>query len=283
MIGTGAGTVTKAGTGTWTLSGASTYTGVTTISGGTLSVATIENGGIAGNLGQATNLAANLVLGGGTLKYTGATASTDRAFTITNLTTGTFEVTTSGTDLTITGAAASTSGALTKTGTGRLILSGANAYTGLTTITAGALRAGNATALGTTAGGVTVESGAALELYNYIAIGAEALTLNNDGIGSAGALRNISGTNIYAGAITLSTNAVRISSDTGSTLTLSGGITNGGIALTIGGVGNTTISTAAIAGAGTLTKDGSGTLTLSVANTYTGLTTVSAGSLTYGI
>ena len=34
---------------------------------------------------------------------------------------------------------------------------------------------------------------------------------------------------------------------------------------------------------GTLTKDGSGTLTFNAANAYTGLTTVSAGSLTYGI
>ena len=43
------------------------------------------------------------------------------------------------------------------------------------------------------------------------------------------------------------------------------------------------MSTAAIAGTGTLTKDGSGTLTFNFANTYTGLTTVSAGSLTYGV
>jgi hypothetical protein len=75
--------------------------------------------------------------------------------------------------------------------------------------------------------------------------------------------------NTYGGAITLSTNAVRINSDTGTTLTLSGGITNGGIALTIGGVGNTTMSTAAIAGTGTLTKDGSGTLTFNLLLTLT--------------
>jgi fibronectin-binding autotransporter adhesin len=35
-----------------TLSGANTYTGVTTINAGTLSVGTIGDGGVAGNLGQ---------------------------------------------------------------------------------------------------------------------------------------------------------------------------------------------------------------------------------------
>src|SRR5262249_35046890 len=50
----------KTTAGTVTLSGANTYTGVTTISGGTLSVATIGNGSVAGNLGAATNAAANL-------------------------------------------------------------------------------------------------------------------------------------------------------------------------------------------------------------------------------
>ncbi|NBP43115.1 MAG: hypothetical protein EBU65_03045, partial [Actinobacteria bacterium] len=170
---------------------------------------------------------------------------------------------------------------MTKTGSGRLILSGTNLYTGATTISEGVLRASNASALGTTASGTTVANGAALEITTTI--NAEALTLNGDGISSGGALRNISGTNSYPGAITLSTNAVRINSDSG-TLTLSGGITNSTIGLTFGGASNTTVSTTAIgSGAGTLTKDGSGTLTFSVANTYTGLTTVSAGTLAYGV
>ncbi|NDB17645.1 MAG: hypothetical protein EB018_12275, partial [Gammaproteobacteria bacterium] len=148
---------------------------------------------------------------------------------------------------------------LTKAGTGILTLSGGNSYTGATTISAGALTAANNTALGTTDAGTTVASGAALQLSGGITIGAEALTLNNDGISSGGSLRNISGTNSYAGAITLSTNAVRINSDTGAALTLSGGITNSTIGLTFGGAGNTTVTTAAIgSGAGTLTKDGAG-------------------------
>ena len=54
----------------------------------------------------------------------------------------------------------------------------------------------------------------------------------------------------------------------------------GSIALTVGGNNSTTTYSGAISGAnGSLIKTGSGTLTLSGANTYTGPTTVSAGSL----
>ncbi len=102
-------TFTKVGTGTQTLSGTNTYDGVTTINGGVLSVSTINNGGVAGNLGQAANTPDKLVLNGGTLRYTGATASTDRNFT----------VGTNGAVLDASGAGAVTfSGTPTLTGTG---------------------------------------------------------------------------------------------------------------------------------------------------------------------
>ena len=93
------------------------------------------------------------------------------------------------------GASIGTGGTLTKAGTGTWILTGANTYTTATSITAGVLNARNATALGTTAGGVTVSSGAALELQGGITIGAEALSITGTGVSSNGALRNISGTN----------------------------------------------------------------------------------------
>ena len=138
---TGLTNLVKSGAGTWTLSGENSYTGVTTLAAGMLSVATIGNGGVSGNLGAATNAAANLVFDGGTLQYTGATASTDRNFTINAGKTATVDVTVAANTLTISGAAAATNGALTKIGDGTLALSGTNLYTGATTIAAGILNA----------------------------------------------------------------------------------------------------------------------------------------------
>ncbi len=194
----GAGVLIKAGTGALVLSGANTYTGTTTISAGTLSVGTIGDGGVAGNLGQATNAAANLVFDGGTLQYTGATASTDRSFTINTGKTATFDITTN--NLTVSGASTATNGALTKTGAGTLTLSGANTYTGLTTVSGGTLNIQNATATGTIAGGVIVSSGTKLQLQHAtgITVGAEALSLGTNGLfaatGGAVSLATIGGT-----------------------------------------------------------------------------------------
>ncbi|MCE9611441.1 MAG: autotransporter-associated beta strand repeat-containing protein [Chthoniobacter sp.] len=97
--GTGALSLIKSGAGTWILAGNSAYTGVTTISGGILSVATLANGGVASPIGQASNLRSNLVLSGGTLSYTGATTSVDRAFTVSA--NSTIDVSTAATNLTL--------------------------------------------------------------------------------------------------------------------------------------------------------------------------------------
>lgn len=138
--GTGGGTLglTKSGSGTQTLTGTNSFTGVTTLSGGKLSVATIGNGGVTGNLGAATAAAGNLVFDGGTLQYTGATASTDRNFTINTGKTAIVEVSTN--NLTVSGASAATDGALTKTGVGTLTLTNTNSYSGTTTINGGTLK-----------------------------------------------------------------------------------------------------------------------------------------------
>jgi len=79
----------------------------------------------------------------------------------------------------------------------------------------------------------------------------------------------------------LSTSAVRINSDA-NTLTLNNTITNGAIDLTIGGAGDCVVSNVIGSGAGAFTKDGAGTVNLNATNTYTGVTTVNAGSVLLG-
>ena len=87
-----------------------------------------------------------------------------------------------------------------------------------------------------------------------------------------------SASNTYGGPITL-TGASRINSDAGNfNLTTAATIntTASAYSLTFGGAYNTTAS-GIITGAASLNKDGSGTLILNAANTYTGATNINTG------
>jgi fibronectin-binding autotransporter adhesin len=270
----GTGTLNKTGTGILVLSGVNTYSGATNISAGTL------RNGIANVIPDSS---AVTVASGATYdlnSFSETIGSLAGAGAVTNGAAGALTLTAGGdnTSTLFSGILQNGSGTIsfTKSGTGTLTLTGANTYSGLTTVSGGILLIQNSTALGTTAGGTTVSSGATLELQSGIAVGGETLTLNGPGVSSFGALRNLSGNNSFAGAITLAS-ASTIYSDAG-TLTLSGAIANGGFAATFGGAGNISESNV-ISGTGALVKNDGGILTLGGANTYTGPTNVTAGTL----
>ncbi|MCE9614235.1 MAG: autotransporter-associated beta strand repeat-containing protein [Lentisphaerae bacterium] len=170
---------------------------------------------------------------------------------------------------------------LAKLGDGTAILSGDNTFGGMVAIQAGALTVEHANALGGTTGVTTVASGTALQLQGDITTAAEPLTLSGAGVADDGALRNLDGTNTYAGAVTLAADS-RIESDAGLlTLNVSAGnaFSGAGRNLTFGGTGDITVADPIATTGGAVTKTGTGILTLAAANTYTGLTTIANGTL----
>ena len=76
--------LTKTGAGAAVISntGGNNYTGKTVISGGSLSVSSLANGGSPSAIGASSANATNLVLSGGTLVYSGAPANINRGYTL---------------------------------------------------------------------------------------------------------------------------------------------------------------------------------------------------------
>ena len=150
---------------------------------------------------------------------------------------------------------------IVKSGSGAVYLQGANSFQGPVTINGGIVNVANSAGLGNSSG-VTVASGAALQLQGGVAVPAISLSLAGSGVtGSPGALNSVSGTNSYAGAVTL-TGSSTIDATAGL-LTLGGAVNNGGYLLTIGGSGTTTMSGPGISGTGGLTVNARATLNLS--------------------
>ncbi len=279
LTGTG-GALTKMGNGTLLLSGSNSYDGVTTLSAGVLRVGHANAlGTTAGGASVASAAVLDLngfTLGAEAVTINGTGISSSGALINSNTSTAASlsGVITLGANSSVGGAGDLTlsntvQGAftLTKVGAGTLHLSGDNTHTGITTVSAGILRLGHSNALGTTAGGTSVTSGAVLDL-NGQSISAEAVTINGTGIASGGALINSSTTNpaSLSGVVTLGSAS---SIGAAGNVTLSGGLT-GNFNLTKLGTGTLTLTTAATrAGSGTITTTiNSGVLRIENANAY---------------
>jgi autotransporter-associated beta strand protein len=255
----GANGFTKINAGELILSAANTYTGVTTINGGAI-VATANNalGTTAGNtvigtgatLDVRATVAEPLNIRGTGVGGNGALISSTTGAVSGTVTQAAASSIGGNGNLTISGVV-SGNFTLTKVGTGTLTLSGTNTYTSATVISAGTLVANNAAALGTNAGGVTIASGATLDVRNNIST--EAISVSGAGVGGNGALISGSGTGTVGGTVTM----------TGAT--------------TIGGPGTLNIN-GNLVGAFPLTKVGTGTTALSGTNTFSALA-VSAGTV----
>jgi autotransporter-associated beta strand protein len=115
-------------------------------------------------------------------------------------------------------------GGFTKNGVGELSLNAANTFTGTVTVNDGSLQVDDSNALGGTANGTIVRSGAVLVLRFDSHVPAEPLTLAGTGQSIFGALSSSFGSNSWAGPITLSSNAT-IYVDAADFLNLSGAIT----------------------------------------------------------
>lgn len=234
------------GTGAVALTGANTYTGSTTVSGSTLAFNSVANGGAASAIGASGNASANLVIENGTLRYTGATASTDRGFTLVNGGPSRTIQVDGSTDLTFAGVVTSPDDAgFTKTGTGTLTLSNAaNDFVGPITVSNGLLSTGT------------------------LANGGQSSGIGEGSSDPSSLVLQTGGGLEYSGATTTTDRGVTLAAGAGHV-----GVDAAGAILT---------DTGTVTGAGNLVKDGAGTLVFSGANTYTGGSTVTAGVLQAG-
>lgn len=275
------GGITKLGAGTLTLTAENTYTGVTTISAGTLQTASL--------LGNVTNNATLNFNRGDNFTYSGVISG---------------------------------SGNFVKSGAGTLTITGNSTFTGGTSVNNGALKLNTGGSIGAIRGALTINTSTTVETAAVDAFGyADGAKVNSIAI-NGGTLNNTAAGNCGWGvAYTLSNGALLTSNGGVSSASVlsafafggaSGGSTSvnvtGGVNTIAGHVdlrgdnGNPNVNFTVASGATLnitagisshapdyltvgpvgLTKLGAGTMTLTGANTYTGATVISAGTLQIG-
>ena len=265
----GSGSLTQAGTGTLVLTGGNSYTGGTTISAGTLELG--SGGSIVGNVTDNGALVFNHL---DTVIFSGAITGT---------------------------------GTLTQSGHGILELGGTNTYSGATNVAAGRLLANSSTALspnsdftvtstldvggfnstvGSLAGTGTVINNGLFGLATLTAGGDNASTTFSgtltNGLSALGFIKTgtgtmiLTGANTYTAGTTISAGTIQIGNG-GTTGSIVGNVTNN--AALVFDRSDSVAFSGIISGTGTLTQSGSGALDLTAANTYSGNTNVTAGTL----
>ena len=312
----GVGGLTKNGAGELRLQAAGTYGGGTTVNAGTLVLDSVGGslpvGGaltVNGGLFDMSQISTGQTVGA----LAGSGGQIDLGSN--NLTTNSNSNTTLATQ--ITGAAGG--GGLIKQGSGILTLTGLNLYSGGTTIQGGLINFASALNLGSgpitlNGGGLQWATGNTTDIsFQLASLGAGGGIFDTNGnnvalsqtISGAGGLTKqgqgtltLAGNNLYSGATTVTGGLINFTSTNNfgsGQITLSGGglqwatgstadISSKLAPLGAGGGtfdtnGNTVTLASAITGSGGLTKQGLGVLTLAGNNSYSGGTTVSAGTL----
>ena len=307
----GTGALTKNASSTLTLSGANTYTGATTINAGTLEIVA------AGSLGSGTY--AGNIANAGTLSYSSTSAQTLSGIISGSgalIKSASSTLTLSGNN-TYTGSTTLNAGALTLANSA----ANSETIVGDITINGGTLNWSYNDQLADTSS-VTMSSGVINlnknETLNSLSVSGGTVSLSNSGNTVNANTFSFTGGVMWMGARTMNTTlngAITLGDFTfqwGANAALYGGINIGGnIAVNAGATvdfvglggfpasngrltltGNRVIDVGAgaamnvgwgIAGTGFgITKNGTGTLTLSGSNTYTGTTTINAGTLVIG-
>ena len=182
--------------------------------------------------------------------------------------------------------AATISGAgdLNQSGAGTTTLTGTNTYSGTTTISAGTLKVGNGGATGSLGSGAVVDNAALIINRDVSADTTIANAISGTGtLTQAGLGKTIlTGTNTYSGTTTISAGTLQVGNG-GATGTLGSGAIVDNAALIIDRDASADITIAnVISGTGTLTQAGLGKTILTANNTYSGTTTISAGTLQVG-
>ncbi len=236
-------------------------TGTYTVKNGTLQVLEIRENTVGGS--------ASIYFDGATLRpATGANSSFMSGLDLAQIDAGGLTVD-AVTDITVAQTLTGTGG-LTKTGSGVLQVSGtsANTYSGATVVNAGTLLLAKIAGVNAITGGLTIGDGVGGAGADIVRLGAanqipDTTVIN---IGASGLL-DLNGMSETVAGIS--------SASTASQVAL------GAATLTLGDSGSSSFA-GAISGTGSLLKQGSGTITLSGANTFTGNTTISAGTLVLG-